>query len=205
MKISNIEVVKPRFFSDTPYKGGINEISAVFEGITARRIQGFYEATGKESDKSISRFVNGLILKDFVALDWEENWSFCPEVMSNHSTFGASKEIESGRKHIRFAMDVASRHTNEALGYLLKGQIATKSRSPEKFEVDCHILITFTQELLTKGKWDTSVMSHEKLVKNLPLLEGAITTPIYIFGLGSPEGLEVSKSMAGTLKVLAES
>jgi hypothetical protein len=204
MRISNIEVVKPQYFNEAPYKIGIREFSDVFRDITASRIQACYEATGRESDKSISRFVNSLILDDLVALGWEKNWSFCPDVKSNHATFEASKKIDSGRKQLRFAMDVASRHSNEALGYLLKGQIATMSANPRKHGVDCHLLISFTQELLTIGKWDTGVISHEKLLNALPLLSGSISTPIYIFGIGSPEGLEVSKSMAGTLKVLAK-
>ena len=98
MKISNVNVIRPRFFNEALYRTGIEEFSTVFENITASRIQNYFEANGRESDKSISRFVNGLIIEELLALDWEKNWSFCPDVRSNHATFEASKKFQGGRK-----------------------------------------------------------------------------------------------------------
>tara|TARA_B110000503_G_scaffold118886_1_gene180225 strand:- start:3254 stop:3868 length:615 start_codon:yes stop_codon:yes gene_type:complete len=200
MKVLDISELKPPRFTRTNYQKGLNEITAAIEGITGERLVAWHRLNGKESDKSVSKAVNGLILGALVEMGWERDWSYCPSVKSNHSTFEASKSFDQG-KSLRFAMDVASRHSNEALGYLVKGQLAKKRSSPKKFGVDAHVLLTFTEECLSWGRWNSAVYSYEKFIKNIPLVEGDISTPIWIIAIGPPDGVEISESIAGTLRI----
>lgn len=179
---------------------GLGEMRQAIESLDADHLKAWYFANGKESDKSVSKGVNSLILQNLNDLGWELDWSFCPSVKSNHATFEASKLFD-GPQSLRFAMDVASRHSNEALGYLIKGQLARKRMGSELRQVDAHVLISFTQDCLDWGRWNGAVYPHEKLVANIPLVEGMVRTPVWIFAIDPPNNLKVSHSLAGTLKL----
>lgn len=182
------------------FEKGLSEMQQSIESVDANKLIAWHFANGKESDKSLSRAVNALILQNLSDLNWELNWSFAPSVKSNHATFESSKQFE-GQQPIRFAMDVASRHSNEALGYLIKGQLARKRRGSEIRQVDAHVLISFTQACLEWGRWNGAVYPHEKLVLNLPLVEAVLKTPVWIFAVDPPNNLRVAHSLAGTLKL----
>jgi hypothetical protein len=199
--IENVHELKPRGLRLSKYNEGINDFRNCVENISSERIISWHKANGRESDKSLSKAINSILLQNLQESGWELNWSFCPSIKSNHATFVAAKEFES-RKPIRFAMDVGSRHSNEALGYLVKGQLAKRREGKFKIhQVDAHIVLTFTQQCLEWGKWDTSVYSFEKLAQNLPLIESSITTPVWLIGVGAPRDLVVSHSLAKTLKL----
>lgn len=182
------------------FEKGLSEIQQSIESVDADKLVAWHFANGKESDKSLSRAVNALILQNLSDLNWESNWSFAPSVKSNHATFESSKQFK-GHQPIRLAMDVASRHSNEALGYLVKGQLARKRRGTDLLQVDAHVLITFTQACLEWGRWNGAVYPHEKLVINLPLVEAVLKTPVWIFAVDPPHNLRVAHSLAGTLKL----
>lgn len=200
MKISQIIEIRPPRFTRRQFDAGIEELRSCLGDVTPDRIASRHRERGRESDKSISKAVNGLITQSLFDLGWEQNWSYCPSVKSNHATFVASK-VFGDNSPIRFALDIASRHSNEALGYLVKGQLAKKQRMPVKYPVDAHVLFAYDQECLDWGRWHSSVYSFEKLMENAPLLEGSITTPLWIFCISKPDGLSVTTSLAGTLKV----
>lgn len=200
MKITNqTELQTPRF-SLSQFFTGLTEIKTAIEAIGAQEIMNWHRLNAKESDKSLSRCVNDLMSKKFIGLDWEADWSFCPSVSSNHATFEFSKVFD-GVKKVRFAIDIGSRHSNEALGYLAKGQLARKNRVPEKRQIDAHVLLCFSQDMLSWGRWNSAVYSYEKFISNTPLMVGAVRTPVWILEIGEPEGLKVTTTLGGSLKV----
>lgn len=201
MIIESILELKPRGLNLERYDEGLNEFRDCVESVSSDMIISWHRAKGRESDKSLSKAINAILVQNLQESGWELNWSFCPSVKTNHATFVASKEFGS-KKPIRFALDVGSRHSNEALGYLVKGQLAKRQEGEVSIhQVDAHIVLTFTQSCLEWGKWDTSVYSFEKMAQNVPLIESSITTPVWLIGVGAPSDLIVTHSLAKTLKL----
>lgn len=193
--------LQPPKFARSRYEAGLAEMKRCVEAVDADSLIAWYKANGRESDKSVSKAVNGLILQNLESAGWEHNWSFCPSVKSNHATFEASKEFNNPRR-LRFAMDIASRHSNEALGYLMKGQLAKKRPGDSTLhEIDAHILLAYTESCLEWGKWNGAVYPFEKLITNVPLIINSIRTPIWILAVSQPPNLRVSYSLAQTLRL----
>lgn len=199
--VEDILEVQPPRFNKSRFTQGLAEIQNCIEGISADGLISWYRANGRESDKSVSKAVNALILQNLEEAGWELNWSFCPAVNSNHATFEASKDFNPSGG-LRFAMDVGSRHSNEALGYLVKGQLAKKRMSDSSLrQVDAHVLLAFTQQCLDWGKWNGAVYPYEKLISNVPLVKNSVNTPLWIIAIGEPRDLKISYSLAKTLKL----
>lgn len=195
-----LELQTPRF-SSAKYNPGLAEFRKCIEAVDAEGLISWYKTNGRESDKSISKAVNALVLQNLKSAGWESDWSFCPAVPSNHATFAASKVFDYPHG-IRFAMDIASRHSNEALGYLVKGQLARKRAGTANIrEVNAHILLAYTESCLEWGKWNGAVYSYEKLIANVPLIIQSIRTPVWIFAIGEPKNLKVSHTIAQTLRL----
>lgn len=201
MIVQDVLELQPHKFSRNRYDAGLAEFRNCIESVDADGLISWYRTNGRESDKSISKAVNALILENLKTASWETNWSFCPSVSSNHATFEASKKFGSPNQ-IRFAMDIASRHSNEALGYLVKGQLARKRAGSANIrDVDAHILLAYTESCLEWGKWNGAVYSYEKLISNVPLVIQSIRTPVWIFAVREPNNLKVSHTLAQTLKL----
>lgn len=200
MIVKEIVELKPPRFNQKRFAGGLDEVRKSIEGANAEMLIAWYQANGREKDKSVSKAVNSVIMSNLEARGWQRDWSFCPSVSSNHSTFEAAKEVPAGGG-LRFALDVGSRHSNEALGYLVKGQLGAKSRGNELLKIDAHILLTYTDECLKWGGWHSSIYSHQKLLDNLPLMRHMIEVPIWVFAIDPPKNLSIGRSIAGTLKL----
>ena len=200
MIVKDIVELKPPRFSRKRFDNGLDEVRKSIEGASAERLIAWYQAYGRETDKSVSKAVNAVIMANLEERGWERDWSFCPSVSSNHSTFEAAKEFPIGAG-VRFALDVGSRHSNEALGYLVKGQLGAKSRGTELLSVDAHVLLTYTDECLKWGGWHSSVYPHHKLLENLPLVRHMVDVPVWVFAIDAPKNLKIGRTLAGTLKL----
>lgn len=153
------------------------------------------QANLKESDKSISKLVSGSIKQNLRDSGWESNWSFNNKVSSTHATF--DKKWQSEQTKGLVVLDIGSKASDGLLGFLLKGQLAAEQNSL----VEGHVVICFTRSCLKWGLWNGKVASFEDAKKLLPLLSHRQVVPSVLMGVGPADGLEITKTVAGTLRL----
>ena len=170
------------------------EIKSAISSITADSLISA-QANLRESDKSISKIVSGLINQNLREKGWASNWRFNNQVTSTHASFDQKWQRDSHSGIV--VLDIGSKASDGLLGFLLKGQLAAEQNSL----VDGHVVICFTRACIKWGLWNGKVASFEDAKKILPLLQHRRVIPAVLIGVGPASDLKITKTVAGTLRL----
>ena len=178
-------------FSGLPeYSQEWSEICDVLHGISDEDIISVFAE--RDKGKSISSTINQLVKDRLVDKGWRKE---SPIFMNNKYGYGgkATKSNRKGLWRLDFAKgslcaEVAFNHRTDISWNLLKPTLSSELNHVKKaIATDGGIIICATNDLKTKGGFDSAIGTFEDYVHYLLPMAHILTAPLAIIGLEAPE------------------
>lgn len=173
------------------------EIQEIIESISEEDIIKLHSSKYLKKNKSISTALNNLFKQRFLAHGWYgESYIF-----NDVRYINKAWRLDFAKD--RISLEVAFNHSGTIAWNLMKPVIASELNHVEKaIQTEIGIIICATDELKSKGGFDSAVGSYKQYIEHLKPLRVQLTVPLVIIGLKKPKYFEIrtyKKTSAKTL------
>ncbi len=162
------------------------EVTTAIESISDKNIMETHAARYQESNKSISKAINYLLMDRLVAFGWAAE----PAIFNHEGYHDKRFRLDFAKE--KFSIEVAFNHGEAIAWNLLKPVLASELNHVEKeISTDLGIVIMATQEMKKAGGFDSAVGTYEKARRYLHPLQNQLSCPIILIGLKAPRTFKV--------------
>ncbi len=179
------------------------EIYEILESISEQDLINTHLSYGssdiERTPKSISVAINKLLKDRFSELDWSPESA----IFQDNSYLGDTWRLDFAKKDV--SIEVGFNHASVIAWNLIKPVLASELNHVEKaIQTQIGVIITATQEMQTKGGFDSAIGVYEKYLDYLKPLRNLLTSPLLIIGLEAPETFEIKVVQYATRKKIGE-
>jgi len=170
----------------TEFMDQFHEMIDIISNISDEDIISQHENYGAENlekmPKSLSRAINDLLKARFM----ESGWVAESPIFQDTKYKGDNWRLDFAKKDI--SIEVAFNHASVIAWNLTKPVLASELNHVQKaIQTKIGVLITATNEMKSKGGFDSAIGTYEKFLDYLPPLRNFLTTPLLIIGLEAPQ------------------
>lgn len=181
------------FTTDPQYISLFREVVDVLEGITDDDLMKAYEASTRESKKSLSEMINHLIKEGLVLRGWKSESAIFSDPAYINCQDNKRWRLDFAKDQI--SVEVAFNHGEAIAWNLIKPVLASELNHVAKdIQTSAGIIICATEEMKKAGNFDNAVGSYEKFLRYLLPLQNILSTPILIVGLLEPQTFHIDKA-----------
>ncbi|TDL98656.1 hypothetical protein ERX27_02445 [Macrococcus brunensis] len=189
-----IEIISTDSRYNEPYRNLLKIIESITDQEIINRFQ-HRKYVDMKSDTSISHVINGIFKEKLRAAGWHsESRIFKEKVYSKGAT---DWRLDFTYNHI-YSLEIAFNHASATCVNLLKPVLASELNHVEKeFKTELGLIITATDELKKKGRFDNAIGSFEGYTLQCIPMMNQLTVPMVIIGLEAPETFELVRIKEG--------
>ena len=163
-----------------------HELIGIIKDISDEDIISQHQSYGvdnlEKTPKSLSKAINDLLKQRFT----EKGWIAESPIFQDTYYKGDNWRLDFAKKDI--SLEVAFNHASVIAWNLTKPVLASELNHVQKaIQTKIGVLITATNDMKSKGGFDSAIGTYEKFLDYLPPLRNFLTTPLLIIGLEAPQ------------------